>query len=84
MPEEYRKYLKDLMKDIYDGIDRDWMMKNTIDLWKIELPQTWTAYTAAADHTEELLKAEGFDVVVFHELSEKAQFGFAMHEDSPP
>ena len=62
MSENYREYLKNLMKDIYDGIDREWMMKNTIDLWKIELPQTWTAYTAAADHTEALLKAEGFDV----------------------
>ncbi len=62
MSQNYKEYLKSLMKDIYDGVDRDWMMKNTVDLWKIELPQTWTAYTAAADHTEALLKAEGFDV----------------------
>ncbi len=62
MSEKYINYLKDLMKDIYNGIDREWMLKNTVDLWKTELPQTWSAYTAAADYTEKLLKDEGFDV----------------------
>ena len=62
MSEKYKEYLKRLMTDIYNGVDRDWMLKNTVDLWKIELPQTWSTYTAAADHTEDLLKAEGFDV----------------------
>ncbi len=62
MAEKYIDYLKNLMTNIRDGVDRDWLLKNTVDLWKIELPQTWTAYTAAADHTEALLRAEGFDV----------------------
>ncbi len=62
MSEKYKEYLKNLMTSIHDNIDRDWMLKNTVDLWRIELPQNWSAYTAAADHTEALLKAEGFDV----------------------
>lgn len=53
--------MENRIKQINDRFDREWMEKHIIELWKLELPQTFPAYHRAANYVYDLLKKEGFE-----------------------
>ena len=55
----YNKFVRE-MKDIADGLDIDFMMKEVRALTDIEYPQTFKARRKSTLYVEELLKKEGF------------------------
>ena len=66
-----------LIKDFYDGFDRDYIYKNLINLYRIERKQTFPAYEAAARYTYDLAKEEGFET----ELLEFPADGKTVYQD---
>src|SRR5512138_783156 len=52
-----------LLKHCLQHIDTAWLLQHTEALWRLELPQTFTAQRAAARYAEGLLREAGLERV---------------------
>ena len=53
--------MKDVLREMDRGLDREWLKKHTLELYRIERKQTFPAYQKAAGYVYDLLEKEGFD-----------------------
>lgn len=65
LSKEYKRQALEAMKKImmvgYDTTDRQWLIKHTKELAKLELPQTFPAYENAAKYVHNLMLDNGID-----------------------
>ncbi len=53
--------MEQTIRNIYNGLDREWVMRHARELIRIEEAQTFSAYHRAADYVYRLLQDQGFD-----------------------
>ena len=53
--------MEKLLREFDRRLDRDWLTKHNISLYRLERKQTFPKWQEAAQYACDLLKAEGFD-----------------------
>lgn len=53
----------DLLKQCLQHVDTAWLLQHTEALWRLELPQTFSAFRASAQYAETLLREAGLERV---------------------